>query len=57
MILEFGFEPNPWRAVARPLLQDPADVRGERHEAEQVLLEQLFARFRPGLREDPTGGG
>jgi hypothetical protein len=49
VVFEFVEEPALGRRVIGAILQDPADMGGERHIGEQLALEQRSARF-PILR-------
>jgi len=57
MVLEFELEPCARRLVILPLVEHLVNVSDERDEAEEVLTEELFARFRPAFSEEAAVGG
>src|SRR5487761_21565 len=55
IIFEFGEEAAFGRAVARPLVEHAADVRGQRHRAPHMVVEDLLAVLEIGRGEGAAG--
>src|SRR5579864_5843860 len=55
IILEFGEEAAFGRAMSGPLVEHTADVRGQRHGAPQMVVEDLLAVLEIGRGEGAAG--
>src|SRR5208337_4534623 len=57
VILQFGFESCPGRAMTAALLENPTNMRDQRNKLQQMLAEQLLAPVRAAATREHAPGG